>query len=236
MAIMGRLEVRAISPRIKGPRGADRGLVMGRSGSGKSVLSTKMLEGYGTGDGVPAAYRGNVIIIDPNGTFKFAANRIVTQPEQVVPSKRHPVLLYRPSVDRLEAEDWNLVFKNLFLSPLPLIVYIDELFALETIFGIRRIPGGNYLTAYLTRGRARGKAFLASVQSPVAFPLNTLRQAEYFYIFDLPLEDDRRRVAGVIGDVSDDGKRIVDRSALGKHEFWFLGPDMHKPVRSIVKL
>src|SRR5436309_3099625 len=102
MAQMGLLQIREIAPRINGPRGADRGLDIGRSGSGKSVLAREILKSYGPN--APKAWRGNVIIIDPNDTFPWKDAKTVRSPDKVIPTAKVPYLRYVPPVDRNEAE------------------------------------------------------------------------------------------------------------------------------------
>jgi hypothetical protein len=102
------------------------------------------------------------------------------------------------------------------------------------VFGLRRFERGNFFTAYLTRGRARNKAAILGAQRPVTIPRDIIGQAEWFYVFDLPVEDDRAVIAGTIGEFSDDGERIRDRKNLKRFEFWFKGPDLDDPVRAMV--
>jgi hypothetical protein len=225
----GFLDLAPIAPRIAGPQGADRGSIFGRSGSGKSVLARNILAVYGPE--APKAYQGFVCIIDPNGNFEFPANKIVGRPDQVVPTKKHPVVLYRPGVQHRTADDWNTVFRSLFLAEDRLLTYIDEFFALEALFGLRRVEGGNYLNAYMTQGRARGKAMLSTAQRPTSIPINIIAQSEWFYVFDLPFGDDRARVASVIGERTADAKDVRKRETLGKFEFLFLGPQIQRPIR-----
>lgn len=238
----GLLEIEAISPPLAGERGADRMAIFGRSGSGKSYLARSLLAIYGAGERYPVAYRGFLVIIDPNGNFEWPGAREVDTPEEVEPSKRHPVVLYRPSPEMQESpEAWNEVFRRLFLLDAPLMVYIDELTAVEPLFGVRRIGGGNYLGFYLTRGRALGKGLIAVTQSPSSIPLNIIRQSEYFVAFDLPFPEDRERITGVMGRYTTEVRNgevvevdLRDRNALGRYEFWFYGPSTRQPVRMIV--
>lgn len=225
----GFLDISAIAPRIAGPRGGDRGFIAGRSGSGKTFLARHVLPVYGPT--AASEFRGLLLIIDPNHNFDYPANRIATLPEEALPSRKEPVVIYRPGPEVREAEDWNAVWRGALLSKERLMVYVDETYAMEPLFGARRLPGGNYMNAYLTQGRAKGKAALLAAQRPVNIPRNVIAQAEWFYMFDLPLEDDRRTVAGVIGRESDQGEDLLDRDALDRFEFFFSGPDLKRPMR-----
>jgi hypothetical protein len=193
-----------------------------------------MLPVYSNLDSTPRAFRGITFIIDPNGTFDYPANEIFRRVEDVKIDKNDKVLLYRPGAGQRSGEQWNELFRRLYTHRGPLMTYVDETFALEPLFRTRVFPGGNYFTAYLTSGRARGKAAILGAQRPVNIPRNVIGQAEWFYVFDLPLEDDRATVAGTIGELSDTGERIRDRNTLRRFEFWFKGPDLRNPVKAQV--
>jgi len=215
--------------------------VVGRSGSGKSYLARALLDLYDDDKRTPAAFRARICVFDPNGTFDYQG-RIVHDPTQVVPSKQSPVIIYRPSLNRLAAEDWNEALKRLFQVKGRILLLIDEFTALDTLFGTRRLEGGNYLTGYMSRGRALGKAAIIVTQAPSSIPLTVIRNAERFAVFDLPLEDDRDRMAGVLGRYTTeerDGKVVRvdlrDRKALGKFQFFYLGPGLDEAVRIRVK-
>jgi hypothetical protein len=215
--------------------------IVGRSGSGKSYLARALLDLYGDDEHTPVAFRARVCIFDPNGTFDYDA-RVVTDPTQVVPTRQSPVIIYRPSLKCLAAEDWNEALKRLFIARGRILLLIDEFTALDTLFGGKRLEEGNYLTGYMSRGRALGKAAIIVTQAPSSIPLTVIRNAERFAVFDLPLEDDRDRMAGVLGRYTTevrDGEAVRvdlrDRKALGKFQFWFLGPGLDEPVRIRVK-
>ena len=230
MPSAGYLDIAAIAPRIQGTRGADRGFIGGRSGSGKSYLARTLLTSYGAKS--EKEFRGSKFLIDPNHNFEFESDEIWHRPSEVeIEPKKIKTYLYRPLPAFREAEDWNEIFRKLFYTDNKLITYIDETLALETLFTQRRVPGGNYFTAYLTQGRARGKAALMAAQRPVQIPRNVIGQAEWYYIFDLPLEDDRKYIAGTIGRYSDEGQDIADRKSLKRFEFWFKGPDTPDPMK-----
>jgi hypothetical protein len=234
VVVEGFLDISVISPRIQGDRGADRGFIAGRSGAGKSFLSRRILTSYGISENWPKEFRGNVFIIDPNDTFDIQTQGEFETVDEVQLDPKARVLRYVPRADQYQGETWNALWKKLYNYRFPLITYVDETLAMETVFGPRRFEEGNFLTAYLTRGRARAKAALLGAQRPVTIPRNIIGQAEWFYIFDLPLEDDRSYIAGTIGRYSEDGEDIRDLEALNRFEFWFKGPDLKKPVKAIV--
>lgn len=237
----GYLSLSAIAPRLAGRQGADRMFVVGRSGSGKTFLAKALLNLYSDDEKTPSEFRGRICIFDPNHNFDYPG-KVVTQIADVVPTRQFPVVIYRPRVEDMTSEGWNEALKALFLAKGKILLLIDEFTALDTLFGSRRIDGGNYLTYYMGRGRALGKAAIILTQAPASIPLTTIRNAERFAVFDLPLDDDRDRMAGVYGRFTTEAKGGVpvkvdvrDRRALGKFEFWYYGPNVEEPIRIRVR-
>jgi len=228
----GFLDISVIAPKIQGPRGADRGFIAGRSGAGKTYLARRLLTAYGPER--EKAYKGNIFIIDVNGLFDFPVTKTFHRVEEVKLNKNWRAVGYVPDTDQLGAVAWNELWKKLFLYEYPLMTYVDETRAMEPLFGRARLEEGNYLTAYLTRGRARYKAAILGAQRPVLIPRDIIGQAEWFYVFDLPLEDDRITMAGTIGEFSEDGERIRDRKALKRFEFWLKTPDLFDPTKATI--
>ena len=235
MPVEGFLNISAIAPRIEGPRGADRGFIAGRSGAGKSFLARRILTTYGISENWPKEFRGNVFIIDPNGNFDYPNEGEFDTVEEVKLDRKARTLRYIPNHDQLDALHWNALWEKLFLCRFPLLTYVDETRAMEPLFGRVRFERGNFFTAYLTRGRALGKSAIMGAQRPVTIPRDIIGQAEWFYVFDLPLEDDRTTIAGTIGEFSVDGERIRDRKNLKRYEFWFKGPEDETGIIDPVK-
>jgi len=233
-AIEGFLDISSIAPRVQGPRGADRGFIAGRSGAGKSFLARRLLTSYGIA--ASKGFRATIFIIDPNGNFDYPSERQFETVEEVRIDKKATVHRYVPALTELTADRWNALWAKLFLYDDYLMTYCDETRAMEPLFGRVRFPVGNFFTAYLTRGRALGKAAILGAQRPVLIPRDIIGQAEWFYVFDLPLEDDRKTIAGTIGTFSEEGERIDERETLGRYEFWFKGPEdithTSRPVRA----
>ena len=234
-AFEGFLDVSAIAPRIKGDRGADRGFIAGRSGAGKSFLARRLLTTYENRDYTSTEFRGLIFIIDANGTFDYPAKREFETVDDVRFDRKADVYRYVPRQDQTTALKWNELWEKLFAYNGPLMTYVDETRAMEPVFSSsRHFERGNFLFAYLTRGRARQKAALLGAQRPVLIPRDIIGQAEWFYVFDLPVEDDRITIAGTIGRYSVDGEDIRDRKSLKRFEFWFKGPDLADPIKAQV--
>lgn len=233
----GFLDIAAIAPPINGAVGASRGAILGRSGSGKSFLAERLLRLYSPTAAAP--FRGSIIIFDPDESFVLEGEKkavVVHNPEEVVPKKNLPLLIYRPTPDHADsAESWNLALRNIYYSKVPLVLYIDEFRALKPLFPPKKMEGGNYLTVILTRGRKKLKAVIMAMQRPSNVDLDSLAQADYFYIFDLPFEADRDRVKGIVGGITADGRDVRDRNALNRFEFYYFGPNVRLPTRSIIR-
>lgn len=233
---VGRLDSRYLSPRLdNGEDGADRMFIGGTSGSGKSYLAKSLAAGYGYAEDIPEEFRGWLVICDPNENFRFPANRIVTNPEAIDPGPRVPVTRYVPGPDEQDTEGWNHFWRKVFYAEGAGMVVIDEVYAMEPLFNVRRLPGGgNMMTQYLTRGRARKKGAILLAQRPAWIPGNIIGQSNYFAMFDMPHAQDRKTMAGVMGEESMDGEDISERFILDKHEFWFSGPGMKQPMKMVV--
>ena len=233
------LDVSAIAPRIQGDRGADRGFIAGRSGAGKSFLAERLLRTYNITKEWPKEFRGNLVICDPNDTFGYPVDERFETVDSFKLNKKWRAVSYVPAPDQYDGETWNEFWRKLFYYTDPLVTYVDETLAMEGVFGQRRFENGNFFTAYLTRGRARQKAAILGAQRPVRIPRDIIGQAEWYWVFDLPLKDDRQTMAGTIGEFGlsgDEFVRVDDRNSLGRFEFWFKGPDQRYPVKAqIVK-
>jgi len=237
----GYLDLSVLAPKVAGKQGADRMFIVGRSGSGKSYLEKALLELYDTSEKTPSEFRAGVVIFDPNGNFDYPA-KIVHSPDDVLPTRQFPVIKYRPSVKLSTPEGWNRALQVLYEAKERTLLAIDELTALEGLFGNKRFEEGNFLTGYMGRGRARGKAAIIVTQRPSAVPLTTIANAERFCIFDMPLDDDRERMAGVVGRYTTEVHNgevvrvdLRDRKSLGQFQFWYYGPNVEQPVRVKVR-
>lgn len=101
----------------------------------------------------------------------------------------------------------------------PLVCYTDE------IYGVA-VPGQKppeVLSFLYTQGRGRDVGMWSSMQRPTWVPLFTLSESEWFFMFRLQLEEDRKRVAGFIGPQ-------VQERVRDKHGFWLYYVDWDEPV------
>jgi len=211
----------AIAPYVWGNEGADRLFIGGRSGCGKSVLTRSLASVYRWSDEHPKRYRALLVFFDPNSQVNWPKARIARSPAELRPSAQNPVWVYRPRWDLRQAEHWNFAMGKLFLAKEPVMLVVEDGYALEPLFNLRRIPGGNMLTAYQTMGRARHKGMIFQAQRPVAIPKNVIGQANRYVMFDMPHQGDRQQMVGVLGEVGIDNSPIIRRDQLGSYQFWY---------------
>lgn len=166
------------------PKRDQRAILAGMTECGKTTLAKRILEN---------AEYPNIVIIDPKGTFRFPG-RVVTTPDELS-GLTDSVIIYRPGYEHLFMADYDRVLKWVYLRG-KTFVYIDEVYGLSD-------NGYTYphaLKALYTRGRELGVGVLAATQRPAGIPIYTVSEANRFYIFQLQNAEDRKRVAGYIGE------------------------------------
>jgi hypothetical protein len=164
------------------PKIGQRGIILGKTGSGKSVLAKRMIE----------SYPGLIVIIDPKATFKYRSELVESAED--FKSAEGRVLTVRLDPDiKNQTEEYNKILKEVYYEGNTLL-YIDELYGLSE--NNRTYP--SYLNAIYTRGRELNITILAASQRPTWIPLFCLSESEYFYVFQLTMEKDRKRVAEIV--------------------------------------
>lgn len=161
----------------------ERGLIVGKTGSGKTFGATFLLR-Y-----LPRP----ILILDTKGDTNLPLSfpPADTDQQHDLWSGRYdaPVTLVTPTaeqvVDVAQLDDW------LAQAPAPATVYIDELYQVHNGAG-RAGPG---LVGLLTRGRSRGISVLMSTQRPAWVSRFCLTETENFYVYRLSDPTDRDRLA-----------------------------------------
>jgi len=97
------------------------------------------------------------------------------------------------------------------------IIYIDEITA---TIPPKSNPPSIFVDIW-TRGRSRNIGAWGNTQRPTAIPLVFLSEAEYFFIFRLNLEGDRKRVADIVG------KKVLS-PPVDKYGFFFYNLDSNE--------
>lgn len=170
-------------------------------------------------------HRAAVVVVDVNEALTSLDMPRTSRLSDIRPDlKRRPGMVWTPPPEGATFEEWNELFRTVYLAPGPVVLVLDETYAANVTFQRR-----GFLEALLTRGRARQKGMILGVQRPSQIPLHMLAQADHFVAFDLPLEEDRRRMARTMGEKSSDGRSLDDRAALPRYSAWVLTPALSAP-------
>jgi DNA helicase HerA-like ATPase len=159
-------------------------VILGHTGSGKSVLLRALLAGY-----------SRAILVDPKGRATMAdwpVVRGIAQLRDVWPV-RSPRIVARVDAGG-ERRVWADELGALAYRTREVAVGVDEVMSIET--ANRPLP---WLEAVRTEGRELGVTFLACSQRPLRIPLTVLTEADHFFVFQLLGRADRDLVADVIG-------------------------------------
>jgi len=198
----------------------ERGVIVGKSGSGKTRGAIWQLS---------ETSLSPVIIFDTKGEPAFNA-----LPRQLPDGTREEMLkvdsfpefralslddlpeyvLVRPPVkDIADPEKLDEYLQVIYSRFHPALVYLDEGYQFH-----RRGQAGEGLIGLLTRGRSRGISLLVGSQRPAWVSQFVFSEATRFYIYRLIKEDDRARVAEFIPGF-DELPRVPNR------EFWYYHGD-----------
>jgi len=183
---------------------SSRGLLVGKTGSGKSYLGLQLLD----------AVSGPILAVDTKWSAslgKAAAERGWPTVSKV-PDEWEGGILWRPEADMLaNPYELDAVLDDLVIRHEICTVYIDELYQLHK--NGRAGPG---IIGLWTRGREMGFTVLAATQRPAWVSTFCLTESDQYYIFTLTLPDDRKKLAEALG-----CPEIVPE-AVPKHWFWYV--------------
>lgn len=164
-------------------RRGDRAAIVGRTGSGKSVMLRHLLRGY-----------SRAVLVDPKGRAALDGWPVVYGiPAFLRAWPATPRVIVRPGA----GED-----RRAWLDRIAWHVYRhgETAFGADEVIGVvdanRRAPG---FDALLTQGRELGITALICTQRPRGVPPTILSEADHLFVFALNREDDRRAVAETIG-------------------------------------
>lgn len=168
--------VARISPR-------DRVAFVGKTGAGKTFLARSLLRSV-----------KRLVVFDSKGTLGAGAGWNLTDWSWANERRLRWGRAVRLRVPAPLDGDWEEYFRACY-DARNVTLYIDEAYG---VLGPGRRPG-LYLTACYTRGRELGIGVWAATQRPSWIPLFMLSEAEWLFVFRLQLEEDRRRIASIIG-------------------------------------
>jgi len=167
----------------------DRGVLVGKTGCGKTTLAKFLVEDYQkpysvvwnpkASDNIEKNWRNQKEVTSLRELYDAEENRVIYTP--------HPTLA---EDERNQEELFYWIYERKFTR-----FYIDE--ATSIIYNANKVP--RYLQAVLNRGRERGISSLTATQRPTGVPLNILSESEHYYVFKLFLPQDRSRIESITG-------------------------------------
>lgn len=184
----------------------DRGVLIGKTGCGKTTLARFLVEDKMKPYSVTWNPKGSEAISRWPHHHVSSLNALydaADEGHQRIVFTPHPYL----AEDAAEQEElFYWVYENRHRR-----FYIDE--ATAIVYGGSKAPRG--LLALINRGRERGISTLVATQRPSGVPLNILSESEHYYIFKTLLPQDRQRVEAITG-IS-----VEAQGELSDHEFFY---------------
>ena len=188
------IEIRTAAPN------SERVLFVGKTGSGKTFAARGL-----------AAPITRLIALDPKGRLYDWGLTLWSDPSRrpweersrfrlrVVPSRTHGWDAYLQPIADAMWDGWeDAGDRDDYVPPaLNIVIYIDELFGFLQD-AVARGP----LLSLLSRGREAGIGVWFAVQRPAWILKETLSEADWVFEFRLQLEDDRRRMRELVGDMA----------------------------------
>jgi len=179
------------------PQKDSRVIIVGKTGCGKTTLAIRLLDLY-----------QRVFILDSKAELRLS-NYVVLNTLDKVQKTQYNRVIYSPNASELLDKETIDEFFSYVYWQKDCCIYIDELLSITQ----HQFDLTYHLKAILTRGRSRNIACIMSTQSPMRLPHYVLSQAEYYYVFQLRLPQDRRKIYEITG--LDEEKQ----KSLRKYEF-----------------
>lgn len=196
--------------------------IAGQTGTGKSYLAEVYLAGY-----------ENVVKLDTKGeVFERRRDKkplwrglvegkdfTVIEHLSEIDRVDTPKIIYAPVYSEMNQDFYNALMKWVY-DRMNTILWIDELMSVGSV---SKYP--EYLLALMTRGRSRDAAVWALTQRPMEIPTIVLANSTHFFIFNLQLPQDRKKMSEVTGSE-------VFMNKPGGHAFWYFKDGMENPERA----
>lgn len=187
--------------------------IAGQTGSGKSICAEIYLSGL-----------DNVICLDTKGETNFSMIKdspIFERLEDLIQFKEGKAI-YRPRWEELNSEYYDRFFEWIYRRK-NTNVWVDEVMSLYENAG-SILP---YHKAIMTRGRTKNISCWNVTQRPKTIPLSLISEAKHFFIFDLNVEADRKRIQEV---VAQNEINTIPSKIGGEHSFWYYNFKLEKPI------
>lgn len=185
---------------VVGP--ADRVLVLGQTGSGKSTLVRALFYGHRA-----------LVVVDPKHEELLPRSITVYTPadfRRVYP-QRSTRVVFRPNPEDPRSDDVDEIIRRVLAYGRTRVVFHEMV----------GYAGANRVVPAVARLWKTGRTLLAPAvacsQRPIGLHNDVIAESEHVFAFDLALEGDRRKVAGIGGD------GFLERPA-DKYGFLYYGP------------
>lgn len=200
--------------------------IPGKTGSGKSFLAEVYLAGY-----------DHVVKLDTKGEvyerrrdkkpiwLNLVEGKDFTVIEHLRDLERveTPKIIYAPVFEEQTQEFYDALLKWVYLRE-NTVIWIDELMSIAEV---GKYPP--YLKALMTRGRSRNAAVWALTQRPMDIPTIVLANTTHFFVFNLNLPQDRKKMAETTGMTE-----FLD--APGYRHFWYYKDGEEDVVKATLKV
>ena len=197
------------------PTANSRSIAVGTTGSGKSTLEKVVIR-----------TKPFVLAIDPKPSLglhtplgHLSGFALCRSPDELrEKAKQYHWLQYRPDPEFQNDETYDRIYYWAYKCG-NRYVCTDELYLVQT--GRFAGPG---LMACITSGRERGIGMFHCTQRPTHIDQRCISECEYFYVFQLRKEEDRKRMA--------DCAHFPELNEMvSGHNFWFVGPDSQEATQ-----
>ncbi|MHB1669087.1 hypothetical protein [Thiomonas sp.] len=215
-------------------------LFVGATGGGKSTRMVKELAWrLGKVRTVsPALYK--VILIDTKpvsfgqqddeGHYGFTGGTIFRDHRTFdFSTSQSQLLIYRPLPALINPTEFDAFFTKLLtyrtkdkdgnLTPMAMTVIVDELIDIISS-GEKRVQFIQAFTKFLVQGRSALQTLWILTQYPVYIEASIKRNVRANFVFDLPDESDRKKMAGVLG------YKLVEKKLPFRWGFWYQNADI----------
>lgn len=163
---------------------SDRVLIVGRTGSGKSTLARALFYG-----------QRNLVVIDPKHEEVLPRSVTIHTPREFSQTfpQRATRILFRPDPESARSEDVDEVVRRILrYGRTCLLLHETVDYATPT----RIVPA---LRRAIKTGRSLSVPVVACSQRPIGLHNDVISEADHVFAFDLGLDGDREKIAGVGG-------------------------------------
>lgn len=197
--------------------------IPGMTGSGKSFLAEVYLAGFEhvlkldtKGEVYERRKKGEPVWRGLEENKDFTVIESLEEIDQVETKK----IIYAPNFEEQTIEYYDSLLKWAYMRE-NTTIWIDELMSIAD--SPTRYP--KYLKACMTRGRSKDVAVWALTQRPSDIPSIVMANCTHFFIFDLMLPNDRKKVSEATG--------IPDfMETPGHHNFWYYRIGGNDPIKA----